>query len=90
MAEKKRIYMWFVDVKGDVRTNEIVFSFLRDAGREEIAQVRKICADKMERSLYRVCRNDVVVLKKNRERCKLQIDFYVAEGNGPPRKWMFE
>jgi len=86
MADK--VYTWFIDPKGDPRTNRLVASEL-----SEWNECRdKLCEDGKSRNLW-CCpdREFVRNFQRTADASKYPYDVYVREGNyGPVRLWTFD
>ena len=81
-------YTWFIDTKGDPRTNRLVASEL-----DEWYECRgKLCQDGVSRNLWR-CPNREFVrnFQRTADANKYPYDIYDREGDyGPIRLWIFD
>jgi hypothetical protein len=84
----KNRYAWFIDPKGDPKTNQILSNSLSP----ENACNDKLCQDGERRNLWRCPNYEFIAnFKRMAKANKLPYDLYVREGTyGPLRIWSFD
>jgi hypothetical protein len=83
-------YVWFIDPKGDQRSNKLVSEMLRERSNESECWER-LCQDDQSRNLWR-CPNHAFIadFRRTADGSDFAYDIYVSEGSGRPRLWTFE
>jgi hypothetical protein len=83
-------YVWFIDPKGDQRSNKLVSDMLRERSTENECWER-LCQDGQSRNLWR-CPDHIFIadFRRTVDGSNFAYDIYVSEGLGRPRLWTFE